>query len=626
MRGLSSLLLFWGFLGYTSADIDFTWPSPGATLGSGDVTLWWKEDGDSFLIREMGSHLLVLFTGSNHVMTTLDEWVIPIGTYNAIIHLSPNLGPNASNSYFFGIQSNPINTSAYPPASIPVLTNFSPRFSLTNMTGEEFSPSISAENSICNSTDGPDSIIRDTTLNEVSLAVDQVMSLSSAQVTTSGAIHNPTDSILITDIPLAPTISPTTSPFPPATTIISSPTPTISSQSLTETTQTPTVTTASRKKIVIGVPVAIALSALLSIVVFFIVQYRRRNPPSERSDTDGSILPFFPPPPSHPSTWMDTTTSTLKTRSNRFWFRSKSKRPRSSVAELPGYENPGRFVPAQRNTSASGAMSTTASEMTPHTPITVNSDSATDIPPTKFPNLPRNFPGREVGFSAVGPSSTSSNRKADTKARLSAPYTNHSYPRASTIQTITTESSGIPSSSALSSSFDRGRGPPASDFGIPVQEEREAPVPPLSPSPTALRATAKVVTISRSDSSSRSGAGSAGMPPSSYHYPMRKSSLGGGWGRLGFSNSASVSPRPLYQAPSSSYQPPQASFPSPLTPADTGTPQPKRFRSPMGSADEDAAVREAERRIRSLLGHDGHISADGDEFVSPVSPVSPMSR
>lgn len=60
--------MFWGFLGYTSADIDFTWPSPGATLGSGDVTLWWKEDGDSFLIREMGSHLLVLFTGSNHVM------------------------------------------------------------------------------------------------------------------------------------------------------------------------------------------------------------------------------------------------------------------------------------------------------------------------------------------------------------------------------------------------------------------------------------------------------------------------------------------------------------------------------------------------------------------------------
>lgn len=65
---LISLLLFWCFLVDTKADVAFTWPISGAVLGSGDITLWWKEDGDALLIRKMGSHLLVLFTGSNNVM------------------------------------------------------------------------------------------------------------------------------------------------------------------------------------------------------------------------------------------------------------------------------------------------------------------------------------------------------------------------------------------------------------------------------------------------------------------------------------------------------------------------------------------------------------------------------
>ncbi|KAB8293953.1 hypothetical protein EYC80_009425 [Monilinia laxa] len=627
MRGLFSPLLFWGFLRYTSADIDFTWPSSGATLGSGDVTLWWKEDGGSFLIREMGSHLLVLLAGSNNVMTMLDAWVVPIGKNNTTIHPSPNLGPDASNSCFFGLQSTPVNTSAYPSTSTPVLINFSPRFSLTNMTGEDFSPSVNAANSICNTTEGPDSIIRDKTLHEVSLAVDQVASLSSAQMTTSRAIHNPTDNVLVTTIHLTPMISPTTSSPPLATTIISSSTPTTSAQFPTETTQTPTSTTAAGKKVVIAVPVAIALAAILSIAIFFIVRYRCRNPPSEKSDTEGSILPFFPPPPSHPNTWMDTTTSTLKTRPSRFCYRSRAKRPRSSVVELPGYDNPDTInLTSQRNISPTGATSTNASEIA-HTPIKISPDIATGIPPTNSQNLPQNFPGREVDFLAVGPNSTTNNHKANIKVHFSAMYTNHLYPRTSTIKTITTESSGIPSSSALSSSFDRERGPPSSDFGPLVHKEREAQIPPLPPSPTALRATAKVGTISRTDSLLRSGLGSGGMPQPSYHYPVRKSSLKrAGLDGFNLSNSAPVYPRPSYQAPSSLYPSPQASFPSPLTPADTGVSQPKRFRSAMARADENAAVREAERRIRGLLGHGGNAYSDREGFASPVSSVSSVSR
>ena len=68
MRHLVSFLVFWVFLGYINADVVFTWPRPGVVLGSGDVTLWWREDGDELLIQDMGSHLLVLFTGSNNVM------------------------------------------------------------------------------------------------------------------------------------------------------------------------------------------------------------------------------------------------------------------------------------------------------------------------------------------------------------------------------------------------------------------------------------------------------------------------------------------------------------------------------------------------------------------------------
>jgi hypothetical protein len=68
MRYLVLLSLFCVWFCFSNADIAFTWPVPGALLGSGDVTLWWKEDGDALLISEMGSHLLVLYTGNNNVM------------------------------------------------------------------------------------------------------------------------------------------------------------------------------------------------------------------------------------------------------------------------------------------------------------------------------------------------------------------------------------------------------------------------------------------------------------------------------------------------------------------------------------------------------------------------------
>src|SRR4051794_10035013 len=103
---------------------------------------------------------------------------------------------------FFGIQSNPMNSSSYPSTAIPVLTNYSPRFSLTNMTGTDFIPSIVAANAVCDTTDGPDSVIRMESEDQVSFNMHVVSSLSSAQLTTSGAIGNPTHGAAVTNIPL----------------------------------------------------------------------------------------------------------------------------------------------------------------------------------------------------------------------------------------------------------------------------------------------------------------------------------------------------------------------------------------------------------------------------------------
>ncbi|KAF7890737.1 uncharacterized protein EAF01_010546 [Botrytis porri] len=631
MHRLVSLLVFCIFLRCINADIAFTWPSPGATLGSGDVTLWWREDGNVLLIEEMGSHLLVLFTGSNNAMQILNEWVIPVGTYNATIHLNSNIGPNANNSYFFGVQSNPVNITNYPSTSIPVLTNFSPRFSLTNMTGRDFNPSISAENALYNTTDGPDSVIRDESQDQVSFAMAQVRSLSCAQITTSGVIHNPTDGVLVTAIPLTPLVSATTSPSSLVTTVFFTSTPTASLQPVTETpTLTPTFTANAHKKILIAVPVAISVAALAGLFLFFVVRYRRRHPSSEKVDPDGSILPFFPPPPTHPNTWMDTTNSTVKSKSHRFWYRLKAKCPRNSVAELPGYEGPGTLKSAsQRNTSPSGTTITNKSEMA-HSPTIIPSTAAARILSTKNPHQPQSYPGREVGFLAVGPNSAINNHNSDPQTPLSVTHTNHSYPRASTIKTITTESSGIPSSSALSSSFDRERerGPFPLDFGISTFKERATQIPPQPPSPAALRSMAKIVTIPRSNSLSRSGSDFGAIPqPSSTYYPARKSSLQrGGSDGYNFSNPTSTYQNFSYHTTSSSYQALQTSFPPPPTSMLSQASQSKRFRSPMGRTDESAAVREAERRIRGLLGNNGGIASGRDEIVSPISPVSPMSR
>ncbi|KAM0143279.1 hypothetical protein ACHAP3_001415 [Botrytis cinerea] len=646
MQRLVSLLVFCVLLRCIKADVAFTWPYPGATLGSGDVTLWWREDGNALLIEEMGSHLLVLFTGSNNAMQILNEWVIPVGTKQSLSQLLKfgtsvringhtvfvsHGSADLTNISFFGIQSNPISMTNYPSTSIPVLTNFSPRFSLTNMTGRDFSPSISAANAACNTTDGPDSVIRDETQDQVSLGMANVRSLSSAQITTSGVIHNPTDGVLVTTIPLTPIISATTLPSSPVTTIFFTPTPTASTQPVTETpTQIPTFTASAHKRIVIAVPVSIGVAALAGLFIFFVVRHRRRYSSSEKVDPDGSILPFFPPPPTHPNTWMDTTASTVKNKSNRFWYRLKAKRSRDSVAELPGYEGPGTLKSAsQRNTSPSGTTITNRSEVA-HRPIIIPSTAATGISSTKSQHRPQNHPGREVGFLAVGPDSTINNHNSDPKTPASVAHTNHSYPRASTIKTITTESSGIPSSSALSSSFDRERerGPFPLDSGTPVFKERETQTPPQPPSPTALRGMAKVVTIPRSDSFSHSSSDFGAIPQSSsIYYPARKNSLQReGSDVYNFSNPGSPYKKSSYNTPSSSYQAPQTSFPPPPTSMLSQASQFKSFRSPMRGADESAAVKEAERRIRGFLGNNGGVGPDRDGIVSPISPVSPLSR
>ncbi|PQE19528.1 hypothetical protein CJF32_00007495 [Rutstroemia sp. NJR-2017a WRK4] len=556
MRHLVLLFLSCAWFCFSNADIAFTWPVPGALLGSGDVTLWWKEDGDALLISEMGSHLLVLYTGNNNVMTTLNEWAVPIGSNNITIHLDASLGPNATNSYFFGIQSNPINSSSYPSTSIPVLTNYSPRFSLTNMTGTAFTPSIVAANAVCDTTDGPDSVIRMESEDQVAFNIHAV--------TTSGAIGNPTRGAAVTNIPLTPSASSraTTSSSISSTSASTSTAPSSTATPIPTTivpqtpTPAPSFTQDSHKKIVIAVPVSIGVAILIGLLIFFYIRHRhqKQDRPSMKAKpsttSSSSILPFFPPPPTHPNTWVDNSALTLKGKSNRFWSRLKAKRPRRSVAELPGYENPSirnptpdsvpKFstnanVNANRNTSTSSQTPIVVSSVLPRPPP----------PPAPTVKLPAP-PAREVGFAATGPAPPTSlfsgnhspfpqpakhhqHLTVNTSRALPPRPKSQTYPSdEKTIQTATTGISAIPSSTALS--FD------------------PMPMPP--------------------------------PPPFDYISPIV-----------------------------------QGSGPA----AGMNGQQQRTFRSPMARRDESAAVREAELRIRGLLGGG---SGGGSGVVSPVSSVS----
>ncbi|PQE07635.1 hypothetical protein CJF30_00007368 [Rutstroemia sp. NJR-2017a BBW] len=525
MRHLVLLFLSCAWFCFSNADIAFTWPVPGALLGSGDVTLWWKEDGDALLISGMGSHLLVLYTGNNNVM------------------------------------SNPINSSSYPSTSIPVLTNYSPRFSLTNMTGTAFTPSIVAANAVCDTTDGPDSVIRMESEDQVAFNIHAVLSLSAAQVTTSGAIGNPTRGAAVTNIPLTPsassratTSSPISSTSASTSTVPSSTATPIPTTIVPQTpTPAPSFTQDSHKKIVIAVPVSIGVAILIGLLIFFCIRHRRQKQdrPSMKAKpsttSSSSILPFFPPPPTHPNTWVDNSALTLKGKSNRFWSRLKAKRPRRSVAELPGYENPSirnptpdsvlKFstnanVNANRNTSTSSQTPIVVSSVLPRPPP----------PPAPTVQLPAP-PAREVGFAATGPAPPTSlfsgnhspfpqpakhhqHLTVNTSRSLPPRPKSQTYPSdEKTIQTATTGVSAIPSSTALS--FE--------------------PIPP---------------------------------PPFDYISPIV-----------------------------------QGNGPT----AGMNGHQQRTFRSPMARRDESAAVREAELRIRGLLGGG---SGGGSGVVSPVSSVS----
>ncbi|KAM3066185.1 Cell wall synthesis protein kre9 precursor [Clarireedia jacksonii] len=604
MRHLVLLFLFCVWFCFSNADIAFTWPVAGALLGSGDVTLWWKEDGDGLLIGEMASHLLVLYTGSNNVMTTLNEWAVPIGSNNITIHLDASLGPNATNSYFFGIQSNPINSSKYPSTSVPVLTNYSPRFSLTNMTGADFIPSIVAANAVCDSTDGPDSVIRMESEDQVSFNMRVVLSLSLAQITSSGAIGNPTHGAAVTNIPLTPSASfsatttsaiPSTSTSAPTTpSATSTPTPTISPEPLPQTTTPAPSTQSAHKKVIIAIPVSLGVALLLGLLIFFYIRHRRKNPhpPSIKdkpsTTSSSSILPFFPPPPTHPNTWVDN--STLKNKRNHFWSRLKAKRPRRSVAELPGYENPSiqnsnpvSMPKFATNANANGNANRNTSTSS-HTPILIPSTLPHQPPyPPPTSHLPPP-PARQVGFTATGPFPTSSSRNPSPSP--------HPYPSKPLAQQPQPQPQPQPQQTPT----------------IPTPAPRAAPRP-KSQTYTSDEKTIQTATTARTDvseipSSTALSYEHMPMPPPPFEYVE-------GMNRQGQGQVQGYAQQMNGQ----------------------GGLGPGRFRSPMARRDESAAVREAEWRIRELLGGgggsigsgeggSGSVSGSGSGVVSPISDVS----
>ncbi|KAF2113317.1 beta-1,6-glucan boisynthesis protein-like protein [Lophiotrema nucula] len=152
-----SLALF-AALHLVSADVEFTSPAAnGPGLSAGSVSVAWKDSGDEPPISALTTYQLFLCAGGN----SEDE-------YDVLLALTPTIpstfaitgnkftgtvgatvGGPSKNAYFFKM----ISTAA----AGGTVTNFSPRFAMSGMTGT-FSAKVTTGLKSVTGTDGPDTI------------------------------------------------------------------------------------------------------------------------------------------------------------------------------------------------------------------------------------------------------------------------------------------------------------------------------------------------------------------------------------------------------------------------------------------------------------------------------------
>lgn len=121
-------------LNFASADIEFTSPAAGMTLtGGGAITITWQDSGIAPSLSDLSTYSLYLCAGGNDPSTIVQlATVTTQGSFangnTAEGSFSATLGASTpANAYFFKMVSQ--DTSG------GTVTNYSPRFSLSDMTG-----------------------------------------------------------------------------------------------------------------------------------------------------------------------------------------------------------------------------------------------------------------------------------------------------------------------------------------------------------------------------------------------------------------------------------------------------------------------------------------------------------
>ncbi|ORX98111.1 beta-1,6-glucan boisynthesis protein-like protein [Clohesyomyces aquaticus] len=148
-------LAFLAAVTFVSADVEFTSPKAGATLTGGTaITVEWKDSGDSPAITDLTTYQLFLCAGGNEPGTFID--LLAISATTATFAVTGNkatgtigIGLGAStpkNAYFLKILSTA--------KAGGTITNYSPRFSLSGMTGT-FPDTVLTGLKKVDGTDGP---------------------------------------------------------------------------------------------------------------------------------------------------------------------------------------------------------------------------------------------------------------------------------------------------------------------------------------------------------------------------------------------------------------------------------------------------------------------------------------
>lgn len=141
---------------FALADVEFTSPAAGAKLtGGGSINIAWKDSGSAPSISDLTTYQLFLCAGGNDDTTFIQLTSITTsGTFaagnKAIGNVGAGVGASTpSNAYFLKIIS-----VAKEGGSV---TNYSPRFSLSGMTGA-FPPNVLAGAKAVTGTDGPPTV------------------------------------------------------------------------------------------------------------------------------------------------------------------------------------------------------------------------------------------------------------------------------------------------------------------------------------------------------------------------------------------------------------------------------------------------------------------------------------